>query len=235
MARVKVLDFGLAKAVSSGRRPHRRSAPTPRPSPSRATQWARSSDTAAYMAPEQAQGQRSTSAPTSGRSAWSSSKCSRAASFSREKRQRHARLRAPGRPAMGGPAGRHAPASRRVAPALSRPRPSSSAAGHRRGPARISGHQRRCPGWTHRACLITVSAAGTPLAVGRTRRRWSPRRTRGGSAARPCLSGLPHIRRRSPRADADPPRSGTRPRRQSSHFARWQVDRLHRRRQSLDP
>jgi serine/threonine protein kinase len=76
--RVKVLDFGLAKALSS-ETTNADSANSPTLT-MRATMAGMIMGTAAYMSPEQAKGKPvSTGAPTSGPSAWSSRKCSRAA------------------------------------------------------------------------------------------------------------------------------------------------------------
>ena len=70
---VKILDFGLAKAVSG-----ERSSPDLSHSPTVTSEGTRAGvilGTAAYMSPEQARGRSSTSAPTSGRSGACSSRC----------------------------------------------------------------------------------------------------------------------------------------------------------------
>ncbi len=85
--KVKVLDFGLAKALTGDA-----SSPDQTHSPTltaAATQAGVVIGTAAYMSPEQARGQgRSTSAPTSGPSARCSTRCSRAARRSTARRSR---------------------------------------------------------------------------------------------------------------------------------------------------
>ena len=71
---VKVLDFGLAKAMHEPSR--RRSRRTRRRSPAIGTREGVILGTAAYMSPEQARARPSTSAPTSGRSGASCTRCS---------------------------------------------------------------------------------------------------------------------------------------------------------------
>jgi serine/threonine protein kinase len=69
---VKVLDFGLAKAAALDSPVDAANSPTFTVA---ATQLGVIVGTAAYMSPEQARGRRSTSAPTSGRSAACSTRC----------------------------------------------------------------------------------------------------------------------------------------------------------------
>ena len=81
---VKVLDFGLAKAFDPAASSSAEAMNSPTLSV-RATQMGVIIGTAAYMAPSRRAARRSIAAPTSGPSAWSSTRCSRASARSRAK------------------------------------------------------------------------------------------------------------------------------------------------------